>query len=521
MYIAKIKLNNFKSFIGEHELNLTEGINFFVGNNNCGKTTIFKAIEFIQTGKNKEDFITKGKENEDVSVEIEFKGQDIRDIINDEKLNLKKYQDYLIDNLDGTFSLKILRSSINTSITQGKKTIDLDIKNIRVYNPNSKETEIKKYENPTGIDKTISALFDAQFVYSDLKNEEYQDFGKTKVIGKIINDITKDFQREFDEKGNKTVWGEFKDAHKKAFGDNGLLGILKSLESSIAEILNEQYGESEVKFNFGLPEIDNFFKTGAIILSDNGVYTSVSEKGTGMQRALALSLIQLYANITNNSDRSIEKPIIFLIDEPETFLHPKAQNKLMESLDTLSKKSQIIITTHSPYLLKLFNKNKHQLKIFYKEKRYTKIANKDMLNILGDENSLSWGEINYLAFDVPSIEFHIELFSKLHQEAANSRKTYDNGEKTVSKHSISSFDKWLIQKDPNNAVDNDHINNHQDYTDQSMSTYIRNYIDHPGDDDSLPEGQSRQKPTLEEIKKSIESMITIYKKEILLKKGVN
>ena len=121
MYISKIKLKNFKSFIGEHELNLSKGINFFVGNNNCGKTTIFKAIEFIQGGKNKEDFISKRKENEDISVEIEFKGHNIINMINDDSLNLKKYQDYVIDNLDGTYSIKILRSSENTSITQNKK----------------------------------------------------------------------------------------------------------------------------------------------------------------------------------------------------------------------------------------------------------------------------------------------------------------------------------------------------------------------------------------------------------------
>lgn len=51
MYISKIILNNFKSFAGRHELELSDGINFFVGNNNCGKTTIFRAIEFIQSGK--------------------------------------------------------------------------------------------------------------------------------------------------------------------------------------------------------------------------------------------------------------------------------------------------------------------------------------------------------------------------------------------------------------------------------------------------------------------------------------
>ena len=53
MYISKITLNNFRCFKGNHVLEFNEGINFFVGDNNSGKTTIFKAIEFIQSGKNK------------------------------------------------------------------------------------------------------------------------------------------------------------------------------------------------------------------------------------------------------------------------------------------------------------------------------------------------------------------------------------------------------------------------------------------------------------------------------------
>lgn len=488
-------MKNFKSFIGEHELNLSEGINFFVGNNNCGKTTIFKAIEFIQTGKNKEDFITKGKENEDISVEIEFRGHDIKDIINYENLNLKKYQDYIIDNQDGTFSLKILRSSINTSITQGKKTVNLDIKNIRVYNPNSEKTGLKKYENPTGIDKTITALFDAQFVYSDLKNEEYQDFGKTKVIGKIINDITKDFQKELDEDGNKTVWGEFKDAHTKAFGDNGLLGILKGLECSITKILNDQYGEGEVKFNFGLPEIDNFFKTGDVILSDNGISTPVSQKGTGMQRALALSLIQLYAKITNKSEGIIEKPIIFLIDEPETFLHPKAQNKLMEAFNELSKKSQIFITTHSPYLLKLFDKNWHQLSVFYKDGSCSKFAHKDMLDIFGDY-SPSWGEINFFAFDVPSVEFHNELYGFLQARAID-----EDNKNYYEEH----FDKWLNSKGIPQNERYKRLMKDGNTKDEikTLPTLVRNIIHHPENNNNSY--------SVERLKRSIEELIKVIK----------
>ena len=80
MYISKMTLFNFKSFKGEHVLEFNKGINFFVGNNNSGKTTIFKAIEFIQSGRNIEDWISKDVSSENVSVRVEFSGTDLFDI---------------------------------------------------------------------------------------------------------------------------------------------------------------------------------------------------------------------------------------------------------------------------------------------------------------------------------------------------------------------------------------------------------------------------------------------------------
>ncbi len=89
--------------------------------------------------------------------------------------------------------------------------------------------------------------------------------------------------------------------------------LLEGLATKISSVLKEQYGDGEVQFNFGLPEIDNFFKTGSLLLSDNGISTPVSEKGTGMQRALALSLIQVYAGILENEEGILSKPIMFLL----------------------------------------------------------------------------------------------------------------------------------------------------------------------------------------------------------------
>lgn len=488
MFISKIKLINFKSFKGEHVIEFSEGVNFFVGNNNCGKTTIFKAIEFIQSGKNKSDFITQGLEAENISVELEFKGADLSEIVNDENLNLNKYSEYVIDNEDGTHSLRVLRSSQECEVTQGKKTVSLDISKVRIYNPNStEEEEIKKFENPTGIDRTITALFDAQFVYSDIKNEDYQDFGKTKIIGKIINDITKEFQ-------TGATWQEFQKAHKKTFGDEGLGRILEGIGTKISTVLKEQYGDGEVQFNFGLPEIDNFFKTGTLLLSDNGISTSVSEKGTGMQRALALSLIQVYAGVLDNEEGTLSKPIMFFIDEPETFLHPKAQDKLIDSLNKIAKRYQVFITTHSPYLLKKFDSRTQQINIFSKnEEGINYISDKRELNLFGI-SSPTIGEINYTAFGVNSVEFHNELYGFIQAKAI------DEDEKNYYEKT---FEEWLVNKGVIQNKDYHRLlkNGNTQQEKKTLPTLIRNIIHHP-------ENQNNSYTT-EELEESTDLLLNI------------
>ena len=88
MYISKMRLENFRCFEGVKELTFNSGVNYFVGNNNCGKTTIFRAIEFLKSAKTKDGWITKGKEDEDVSVEITLEGENLADFL--EQDDLKK-----------------------------------------------------------------------------------------------------------------------------------------------------------------------------------------------------------------------------------------------------------------------------------------------------------------------------------------------------------------------------------------------------------------------------------------------
>lgn len=493
MYISNMKLENFRCFPGTTSFDFCKGINYFVGNNNCGKTTILKAIDFLLSANSKEEWINIANKNKEVSVEITLKDKNFANILSGE--NLKKYNKY-IDNKEIT----LRRSSEETTWIDSKnKEKKLTIKNIGIYNPTS-----QAFENPTGVDKMIGVLFDAQFVYSDLDNDDYQDFHKTKIVGKLISSYTKSFQ-----KGQ--IWKNFESAHQKAFGKNGLKKQLIPLEQKLENIMSAQYGTTGVSFHFDVPSIDYFFNAGEILLDENGIKTPASEKGTGMQRALALSLIQVYAQENHGDD---EKPIIFLIDEPETFLHPQAQDKLLLALNKLSEQSQIFITTHSPYLLKHFNNEKDKLIILSRKNNTPQIKLGVNLNLF--PNSPTWGEINFVAFDFVSGEFHIELFEYLHNEASEKNMTYNEGKFTVG-NDLASFDAWLAEQEGCVITDEKHEHSYKDHKDLTMTCYIRNWIDHPGEQTDLSNDKNklsnaRKKPTEKEIKESIQFMIKTIKK---------
>lgn len=441
-----IKMHNFKGFLGDSEAQFDPGINFLVGNNNCGKTSIFSAINFIFKKQGRDEVITKtliDNEDEYVAVEIEICGNDLEDYLESDS-NLKKYKTVICQNESGISSIRIKRSSE-------------DISKVLLYSP-----EKTTYENIPGIDKTISALFEPQFVWADTSSSDIVNFSNTKVCGKIINAVVGA------NLGNN--WTRLKDVHAETFED--INSKLKPVEKKIETMLSEQYGgEAKVNFHFGLPEVSEFLKTGHLELSEDGITTASSEKGTGMQRALALTLIQVFADIYNKEDDKHSKPILFFLDEPETFLHPKAQEKLIDALEKISDRSQTFIITHSPFLLRKYKKETHSINIFSKTSGINNIKAGIKLGILGPL-SPTWGEINYHAFDISSNEFHNELYGYLQELVANNydKKYYNPAE----------FDKYLANHGIPKDMDYIHITpkGSKKYK-TTLPTYIRNQIHHP------------------------------------------
>ncbi|NES52929.1 ATP-binding protein, partial [Escherichia coli] len=94
----------------------------------------------------------------------------------------------------------------------------------------------------------------------------------------------------------------------------------------------------------------------------------MDHKGSGAQRIVLLSLMQCITD-------KITTDIIWAIDEPEAFLQPKLQKKIMEIFKNIvrEKKQPIIMTTHSQYFVDFNNLvNTHLFKLTKEEKIYAR-----------------------------------------------------------------------------------------------------------------------------------------------------
>lgn len=153
------------------------------------------------------------------------------------------------------------------------------------------------------------------------------------------------------------------------------------------------------------------------------------------------------------------KKLIILIDEPELHLNPRLQEKFVYFILEISKDSQVILTTHSPLLIKQLAYNENVKNIVLKK-------DKDVKEF--DERKLSYissNETNYLAFDLPSEEYHNELYESLMEKysTSNGIKRFDN-EFFIQQKKEDKIYPW--EKQPNQV---------------SINTFIRNQIHHRKD----------------------------------------
>lgn len=321
MKIKRISIENFRSI--KHVDIIVSEFNIFVGQNNCGKTNLFEALEFFFNGYKGDiqELIFKRDSDIEMSVEIEF--SDIQD-------GLSKMQN---ERNKATLSGKIGDADIACLRRSSK-----DVKKRKLY------IDGNEVAPGTGFDAALNDFL-PKFEY--ITTKQYYDsvakYSKTTPIGVMLSNVlatilqTNQQYKEFQEKFSALF--ESDDSEIKTEFDR--------IGNNVKVYLEKQFPDtSKVRFEVTQPAFEDLLKNFNTDI-DDGIETSAEEKGDGMQRALMLSIIQAYSDFRKQNEDA-GKSFLFFIDEAELHLHPKAQRQLKEVLYDLSKDTdQVFINTHS------------------------------------------------------------------------------------------------------------------------------------------------------------------------------
>ena len=207
--------------------------------------------------------------------------------------------------------------------------------------------------------------------------------------------------------------------------------------------------------------------------------------GSGIEMIISLLLLETLASLSKDD-------IVIIIDEPELHLHPTLQEQFIQYLKKISSEKQIIVSTHSPYFFKNCCSD-NNIKLLVTEIVNNKTLIKDAeIQLSTFPWSPSWGEINYFAYGLSTVEFHNELYGYLHHISEKPR--------------ILDFDRYLIDLGikNNKKWEKNYQGSIKNY-DVTLMTYIRNIIHHP-------ENQYNSSYTPDELILSISQMLDLLKK---------
>lgn len=329
MKITKIQVNDFKS-IEAISIDPTD-FSVVIGQNNHGKTNFLDAVAWFFSGNGTiSDIARKGTADKKTTcVEVTFEG--VSEAL--DKMRNEKNKTTLSAKIGKVEIVKIIRKFDEKSKT---------------YRQIWSEEKQEYIDHGAGFDRALNDFLpNLEYVKTEANLKEVLKYGKTTQIGSMLSGVLNEILASGDEK-----YASFIKEFYELFGsgESRISKEMQSMAEKVKEYLFKQFPETtKVDFQVKNPDLGDLFKNFTANV-DDGVETEAYEKGDGMQRALMLAIIQTFADYRR--DKENIKDFVFLIDEAELHLHPKAQRYLKSALlDLADQGDQIFITTHSSVLL--------------------------------------------------------------------------------------------------------------------------------------------------------------------------
>ncbi|MHA3057768.1 ATP-dependent nuclease [Acinetobacter sp. ANC 5584] len=334
MYLKTIKINNFRIF-QDFELELNQGLNLLIGENDSGKTALIDAIRLVLDTNSSEwtKFVLTDFHDGKNTLKIQLKFADLsiddQSIFPEHITYIKNTQNqseaFLYVNL--TASIKQLTNKvgqfIQTDINSGENAEGPPLeKAARMY---LSTTYLKPLRDVEGELSAGRASRLSQILAS------HDSLGKNEVnVERLIRTMIDANQTIKDDTAVIATKGQIQDLLDKiTFKDKKFNPSLNMIGSKALEELNET--EKHALFRMILERL------------------SLGLDHAGKSHGLGYSnLLFMATELMLLSQSSDEFPLL-LIEEPEAHLHPQLQMKFLKYLTEDRPNLQCILSTHSPH----------------------------------------------------------------------------------------------------------------------------------------------------------------------------
>jgi predicted ATP-binding protein involved in virulence len=292
------------------------------------------------------------------------------------------------------------------------------------------------------------------------------------------------------------------DTEKYDIDKNDDFTSLKQLIVDVVNQDNSNYMETNKALGSAPKSWDDFYQTSKIYrfknsfdsFFENLTYDKVADeagektiKFTKNNRSIVVDKLStgekqiVFRGIYLLKNGKLLQDAAIMIDEPELSMHPKWQKKILQYYKSLFTQNgninaQLFFATHSDHVLKeaLENKGENVVIILENSGGSIQMRKIDAPSVLP---SITSAETNYLAFDLASNDYHIELYGWLQEKK--------------SKGSIKSCDDFIkIQPQYDSAI-HSNPSTFGSMTYSTLPTYIRNAIHHPDSGNHFSEAQLR------------------------------
>ena len=198
-------------------------------------------------------------------------------------------------------------------------------------------------------------------IYVDvLRNYDRHNPGsRWSVLRRLLNEVNTEFSNDQKpvtvtmsdgSKAKMTRRQAFERAVKDAYGYLRTDSFVK-LEELIAKNTLEQMGLSggagDVSLHFESHDPTHVYRSLELYVNEMGIESPAGEVGSGLQSAIVVGIFRTYEEMKKEG-------AIFVVEEPEIFLHPQKARYFAGVLGRLAEQgNQVMVSTHSPVFVQI------------------------------------------------------------------------------------------------------------------------------------------------------------------------